>query len=175
MLFKVLLSVLGRMMTVAVRRSPAFRRQCTRDLVVQIGSDDGVAHHFIFGRRTLAAGPGPVERPDLAVTFATANLGFLALSSPRAVHKVAQAMLAGKARVDGNPVLLLWFFGLTRIVVPLNRQRPLRQPLPDGFVAHDRASSVHDRITRLPAVQKIDPAWTGGVTRNSQAAPALTR
>lgn len=170
MLLRVLLSVLGRLMVAASRRSRAFQSQCTRDLVLQITAGERVAHHFIFGRRTLASGPGTVPGPEVTLAFDTAWHGFLALSSPRAVHHIVQAMQSGRAKVSGNPALLLWFFALTRIVVPLGRQRPFRSPPPDAFLAPDPASAVADRITRWAPAERIDPAWANGAAQHQKMA-----
>jgi hypothetical protein len=53
-----------------------------------------------------------------------------ALLSPRAIGRIVEGMNTGEVRIDGNPVLLLWFHGLTRIVAPIGRSRRPRRPAP---------------------------------------------
>ncbi|MGH9000887.1 MAG: hypothetical protein ACRDY7_16015 [Acidimicrobiia bacterium] len=163
--FKVLLSTLGALMSQAARRSPAFWRQCTGDVVVEVSSRDGVAHTYIFSRRAMVSRPGPAAptTPTVALCFDTAADGFRCLSSPKAVGLVVKSLLARTAEVSGNPVLFLWFYGLTRIVVPIGRTGPLPGYLPGDFTLPDPHSKVHGRITREPAVSEIDPAWTDAI------------
>jgi hypothetical protein len=47
-------------------------------------------------------------------------------------------MNTGDVRIDGNPVLLLWFHGLTRIVAPIGRSRRPRKPPPVPIRAPER-------------------------------------
>lgn len=169
-LFRVLLAVLGGLMATASRCSPAFRAQCTREMVVQVGSADGVTRRFVFGRRQMTTRSGPGADPTLTLTFASAGGGFRALSSPAAVRHIVTAMLGRRAEVRGNAVLLLWFYGLTRTVVPLGRERRLRDPLPDGFTAPDPRSQVADRITRSAPADALDPAWEAAVTAHQKMA-----
>jgi hypothetical protein len=170
--FKTLLSSLGFLMEQASRRSPHFRSQVTRDLVVEISSGDGVAHHYVFARtgRSVVSRSGPAPQATVALQFDTAAEGFRALSSPKAVRHIVKALLARMAVIRGNPVLFLWFYGLTRIVIPLGRERPLREPLPGALVAPNPASKVADRITREPAVPEIDPSWTNAIEQRRKMA-----
>lgn len=163
--FQTVLAALGALMEQAARRSPAFWRQITRDLTVEISSRDGVAQHYVFRRdgRTVESCPGPAAAPSVALTFDTGWQGARALASPKAVGVIVKATLARTATITGNPALLLWFYGLTRVVVPLGRTAPLADPLPGALAAPDPASRVWDRIPRLPAVDAIDPAWSEGV------------
>jgi hypothetical protein len=83
----------------------------------------------------------------------------LALASPHAVGKIVHALLEGGANYQGNGVLVLWFFALTRYVLPTGLIRPLRDPLPDSYVAHNPKSAVASRITREPEATELDPEW----------------
>jgi len=171
--FGVLLAVLGLLMEQASRRSRRFRSQITRDVVVEIGSVDGVTRHFVFAadRRTMISRPGAaVGRPSVALCFESAGLGFFTLLSPRAVGGIVRALLARRATVSGNAVLLLWFYGLTRMVFPLGRQRRLREPLSGAACAPDPSSRVAGRISREPSAAVLDPQWTAAIRQRARMA-----
>lgn len=170
--FKILLGTLGQLMEVAVKRSPAFWRQCTRDVTVEVSSRDGVAYTYAFSNRAMVGRPGPAAPPGptVALCFETAAEGFRCLSSPKAVGLIVNSLLARRAEVSGNPVLFLWFYGLTRIVIPVGRTGPLPAPLPDSFTAPNPQSKVHARIIREPAVAAVDPAWTAAIAARRKMA-----
>jgi hypothetical protein len=170
--FGALLATLGFLMEQAGRRSRRFRSQITRDVVVEITSADGVARHYVFAadRRAMSSRPGPATGPTVALCFESAGLGFLTLLSPRAVGRIVQALLARRATVQGNAVLLLWFYGLTRMVIPLGRQRPLREPLPGALRTPDPSSRVAGRITREPAAAALDRQWTAAARQRARMA-----
>ena len=170
--FGALLAVLGFLMEQAARWSGRFRNQVTRDVVVEIGSGDGVARHFVFAadRRAMTSRPGPAERPAVVLCFESAGLGFVTLLSPRAVGRIVQALLARRATVAGNAVLLLWFYGLTRMVIPYGRQRALREPLPGALRTPDPSSRVAGRITREPPAATLDQQWTAAARQRARMA-----
>jgi hypothetical protein len=93
-----------------------------------------------------------------------------AFSSPKAVGHVVRGLLAGTAVIRWNPVLFLCFYGLTRIVIPVGRQRPLPSPLPGALLAPNPASKVAGFVTREPAVAEIDPGWTNGIEQHRKLA-----
>ena len=131
-------------------------------MVLEIGSADGVAHHLEFVResRRIVSRPGAAPRADLKVRFDTAAHGFRALVDPHPVGKVVKGMLGRRITVDGNPALLLWFHGLTRIVVPIGRHRPQKKPFPGALVEPDPKSQVYGLVTREPVAEALDPRWT---------------
>ncbi len=61
----------------------------------------------------------------------------------------------GAVRLEGNPLILLWFHGLTRKLVAIGRA------LPGAYIAHDPASNGVEKIPIEPAVRQLDPRWTG--------------
>jgi hypothetical protein len=162
-LLRVLLAVLGVLLRIGRRLSPRMRAQLTTDLVLEIRSGDGVAHHYAFsGRdRTVASRAGRAPGPtDLTITFRTAWLGFRTLLRTDAVGAIVRLALADRVRYTGNAAYALWFWGLTRMVLPLGRQRPDKQTLPGALTAPDPASKVTGRIHREPVATELDPAWT---------------
>jgi hypothetical protein len=161
-LLRVLLAVLGVLLRVGRRLSARMRAQLTTDLVLEIRSGDGVAHHYVFrgADRSVASHRGKFAGPtDLTLTFKTATLGFTTLIRTDAVGKIVQLALADRVRYTGNAAYALWFWGLTRMVVPLGRQRPLKENLPGALAAPDPSSKVAGRITREPVATALDPAW----------------
>jgi hypothetical protein len=98
-----LLIVLGLLMKVAGRYSRAFRRQVTRNVVVEIGSLDGVVHHYVFnGReRSVASHQGPASQATVSLRFESAAQGFWSLLSPNAVGHIVKATLSRRAVMEG--------------------------------------------------------------------------
>jgi hypothetical protein len=158
-LFRLVLFTLGMGMELACRLSETFRRQVTRDLTIQIGSADGVFHQYAFASRAVTSRSRSPVAPTLALCFSSANQGFITLLSPHAVGRIVHALLEGSVEYQGNAVLLLWFYGLTRFVLPIGRTGPLPVALPDAYVAPSKGSSVAGRIMREPSVIELDPTW----------------
>ncbi|MGQ0698642.1 MAG: hypothetical protein ACT4PZ_10405 [Panacagrimonas sp.] len=169
-LFKLALAVIGKGMEQACRHSENFRRQLSRDLTIQIGSADGVAHHYVFTARSVTSRRGAATTPTVDMRFASARQGTLALASPQAVGKIVRALLEGGAELRGNATVLLWFYGLTRFVLPYSRVGPLAKPLTDGYVAHNPKGLVASRITLEPAVTELDANWHGAHQRRATMA-----
>lgn len=165
LLLRVLLSVLGLLLIAGSRVSRRFRAQISRDVVIEIASDDGVAHHYAFTGRTrsLTSRRGRARAPaDLAVTFDTAMLGFLTLIRTDAIGAVVRLLQKRRVTYTGNAAYVLWFWGLTRMVLPLGRERRDHVPLPGALLAPDPAGKATDRITREPVTDTLDPAWHEG-------------
>ncbi len=160
--FKTLLRALGFLMARASRKHPWFRNQVTRDLVIEFKSHDGVAHHyeFVAARREVISKQGPASRATVSVCFDSAAHGFRALSHPHPVSKVINSLLDRTATAEGNVSLLLWFHGLTRIVIPIARHVPLKQPLPGALMKPNPESKVYHLVTREPVAPALDPKWT---------------
>lgn len=169
-LFKMVLATLGQGMELACRSSETFRRQLARELIIEVGSADGVAHHYAFALRSVTSHVGAVAAPTVALKFANARQGLLALASKQAVGRIVHALIEGGAELRGNAVILLWFYGLTRFVLPYSKVGPLAEPLPDGYVAHNPKSLVASRITLEPAVTELDANWHGAHQRRATMA-----
>lgn len=158
-LFALTLAALGLGMALVCRLSASFRRQVTREVTIQIGSADGVFHHYVFAPRTVASHAGAAPAPTLDLCFDNARLGFVTLVSPHAVGRIVHALLARTAEYQGNAVLVLWFYGLTRLVLPIGRSGRLRRPLPDAYITPHMAGPVAARIVHEPPAPELDPAW----------------
>jgi hypothetical protein len=164
LLFKSVLWTVWLLLLVASRLRWRVRAQITRDVVVEISSDDGVAQRFRFhGRsRTLSRAAAGDERVDVALRFATARDGLRALLSPHAVRHIVEGVNYGGTRMEGNTALVLWFYGLTRTVAPIGRTRRPRRKPPIGARAPETSAPWAARIVREPAVRELDRDWDAG-------------
>lgn len=162
--FDVLLVTVGFLLTVASRFLPGLRSQVTRDVLFEFSSDDGVSRRFGLhaATRTIGLEPMSEARPDTSVRFGRARDGIRALVSTRTVAHIVEGMNYGDTRLDGNPVLLLWFHGLTRTVLPIgSSRRPRKRHLPPiGVREPERDAPWSARITREPVLDQLDPTWT---------------
>jgi hypothetical protein len=158
---QVLLTGLGLAMMLASRRVDRFRRQVTRDLLIEIRSVDGARQQYRLhaGTRRLTLPFRPRQRAECTLVFPTAREGLRTLLSPRAIGRVIEGMNTGDTRIEGNPVLLLWFHGLTRIVAPIGRSRRPRRPVPVPIRTPERHAAWAQRIVREPAVTELSRDW----------------
>jgi hypothetical protein len=156
-----LLTGLGVLMALASRRVDRFRRQVTRDLLLEIRSDDGARQQYRLhaATRWLTLPRRPAERAECTLTFPTARMGLRILISRRTVGRLVEDMNLGGTRIDGNPALMLWFHGLTRIVAPIGSTRRPRRPAPVPVRAPERDAPWARRITREPAVRELSRDW----------------
>ncbi len=156
-----LLTVLGVLMVLASRRVDRFRRQVTRDLLLEIRSSDGARQQFRLNAATrrLTLPRRPVERADCSLIFPTARVGLRTLLSRRAIGRIVEDMNTGGTRIEGNPALMLWFHGLTRIVAPIGSTRRPRRLAPVPVRTPERAAPYARRIIREPPVRELSRDW----------------
>jgi len=162
-----LLTTLGVLMALASRRVDRFRRQVTRDLLLEIRSDDGARQQYRLhaATRRLTLPRHPIQRAECTLTFPTARVGLRILISRRAIGRLVEDMNFGGTRIDGNPALMLWFHGLTRIVAPIGSTRPAggrssagrRSSVP--VRAPERDAAYASRIIREPPVSELSRDW----------------
>ena len=158
---QLLLTTLGVLMALASRRADRFRRQVTRDLVLEIRSADGARQQYRLhaATRRLTLPRGPARAAECTLIFPTAREGLRALLSPRAIGRIVEGLNTGDTRIEGNAVLLLWFHGLTRIVAPIGRSRRPRRPAPVPIRTPERDAPYASRIIREPAVSELSRDW----------------
>lgn len=157
-----LLFALGHAMAAISHVDPATRRRITRDLVIEISSDDGPARHWVFdrARRSLSTRGGHAPRVDAAFRFSTSGQALRTLLSPHAIGRIFEGLQAETMRWEGNLLLMLWFYGLTRRIAPIGRQHRLWRRLPHAYVAHDPSSPAARFITVEPPERELDRGWT---------------
>ena len=156
-----LLTGLGVLMALASRRVDRFRRQVTRDLLLEIRSDDGARRQYRLhaATRRLTLPRHPVQRADCTLTFPTARVGLRILISRRTIGRLVEDMNFGGTRIDGNPVLMLWFHGLTRIVAPIGSTRRPRHAAPVPVRTPERDAAYASRIIREPSAGELSRDW----------------
>jgi hypothetical protein len=156
-----LLTGLGVLMVLASRRSDRFRRQVTRDLLIEIRSADGARQQYRLhaATRRMTLPRRPVEHAECTLVFPTARVGLRALLSRRAIGRIVEDMNTGGTRIDGNPALLLWFHGLTRIVAPIGSTRRPRRPAPVPIRTPEHDAPYAKRIIREPAQRELSRDW----------------
>ena len=156
-----LLTALGVLMALASRRVDRFRRQVTRDLVLEIRSADGARQQYRLhaATRRLTLPRGPARPAECTLIFPTAREGLRALLSPQAIGRIVEGMNTGGTRIEGNPALLLWFHGLTRIVAPIGSTRRPRRPAPVPIRGPELDAPWAARIIREPPVRELGRDW----------------
>lgn len=159
--FKMLLRVLGILMARASRKNTWFRSQVNHDMTIELTSEDGVAHHYVFTRSTrrVESRPGPATAPTVSVRFDTAGQGLRDLVDPHAVGRIINGALDGRVVITGNAALLLWFWGLTRIVIPYGRMPRGGAPIDGALTEPNPSSAVEGQIVREPVAHELDPTW----------------
>ena len=156
-----LLTGLGVLMALASRRVDRFRRQVTRDLLLEIRSDDGARQQYRLhaATRRLTLPRHAVPSAECTLTFPTARVGLRILISRRTIGRLVEDMNFGGTRIDGNPVLMLWFHGLTRIVAPIGSTRRPRRAAPVPVREPERDAPWARRIIREPPVRELSRDW----------------
>lgn len=159
---RVLLWWLGYGLVLASQFSAPVRSQITRSLTVEISADDGPARHWVFDsqRRRVSSSAGRAGAPDFAVRFTSSGQALRDLTSPHAIDRIMGGRIHGAVRLEGNHLILFWFRGLMRKLVPIGGAGPPRRALPGAYVAHDPASNGAEKITIEPAARQLDPLWT---------------
>lgn len=160
-MLQVVLTGLGLAMAVVSRRGARFRRQVTRDLVVEVSSADGARQQYCFdaNTRTMAAPLRARRQAEVVLRFGSAGEALRTLLSPRRVGRIVEGMNTGETRIDGNPVLILWFHGMTRVVAPLGRERRPLKPGPFPQRTPERNEPYARRIVTEPAVRELSRDW----------------
>ncbi len=158
---QVVLRGLGLAMVLASRHLTRFRRQVSRDLVVEIRTADGARQQFCFdaATRRMRAPRRPTAEAEVVLRFGSAREGLMTLLSPRAVGRIVEGMNTGDTRIDGNPVLALWFYGMTRIVAPIGSTRRPRKPAPVPLRLPETGAPYARRIITEPATRELSRDW----------------
>lgn len=156
-LLQLLLTVLGRAMALASCFVPRFRRQVTAPRTIVVASGDGAAASFHFDpqARTMRFQSGEADRYDCALRYRGSGDAIRALLHPRAAGRIVTDVQQGRAALEGNALLLLWFHGLTRVVAPIGRPLGPRQAPPVKPQRHDSDAPYAGRITVEPALAAL--------------------
>ena len=140
---------------------PSLRSQITRSLVFEISAGDHIVRQWRFDATTrrVHSTAGRIHRADGALHFATSGRAVRRLLSPTAVDGIVDDWHYGRARVDGDAALLLWFYGLVRQLARIGAAPGPEEPLPGPYVRPDPDACGVETIPIEPAVHQLDPAW----------------
>jgi hypothetical protein len=158
MALRILLAALSTLLSIASRALGSMRAAITRDIVVGIETNDGVAHRFIFRDRTMTSASGSTPAADCVLRFATSSQALTTLLSRHTVSRLYEGLLDGSVTINGNPFHVLWFYDLTQWVVPLAAHPSWATP-PGAYKAPSTTVPWAARITREPVATELDPAW----------------
>jgi hypothetical protein len=167
MALRLLLAVLGALLSAASRRIGGMRAAITRDLVIGIETGDGVARRFVFRTRAVISRSGREPPADCTIRFASSRQALAALTSRSAMSRIYEGVLDGTVRIDGNPFHAMWFYDLTQWVVPL-AARPGWSTPPGAYVEPNTIAAWAKRITREPAAAALDPKWAGAARNRAK-------
>jgi len=167
MALRLLLAVLGALLSAASRRIDGMRAAITRDLVIGIETGDGVAHRFVFRARAMTSESGHEASADCTIRFVSSRQALVALASRSAMSRIYEGVLDGTVRIDGNPFHAMWFYDLTQWVVPL-AARPAWSTPPGAYVEPDTIAAWAKRITREPVAAELDPKWEGAARNRAK-------
>lgn len=157
-----LLWVLAQALALAARLSWSLRLQITRSFTFEISTDDGVARQWVFDhhRRRVTTSAGSPNTADHTLRFTSSREALRVLASPNPVDRMADALYRETARIEGHPLIPVWFFSLLRAFVPIGQTAQRHRALPGAYVSHDPASNGNEDIIIEPAVSLLDPRWT---------------
>jgi len=169
MALRTLLTLMGAALAIASRASAGIRRAITRNLVIEIATDDGVAHHFVFHDRLVSSRFGRAPAADCVLRFATASQAVRALLARHTVSHLVSGLLDRTVSIRGNPFHLLWFADLVQQIVPTAARVRWATP-PGRYVLPDPSLAASKRITREPAAPVLDPTWTAAARAREKLA-----
>jgi hypothetical protein len=167
MALRLLLAVLGTLLSAASRRIGGIRAAITRDLVIGIETGDGVAHRLVFRARAMTSRSGGVPAADCTIRFANSRQALAALTSRNAMSRIYGGVLDGTVGIEGNPFHAMWFYDLTQWVVPL-AARPTWSTPPGAYVEPNTIAAWAKRVTREPAAAELDPKWEGAARNRAK-------
>jgi molybdopterin guanine dinucleotide-containing S/N-oxide reductase-like protein len=112
--FRAVLLGLGRMLTSAARKRPAFRAMLRRHSVVaQIQLKDGsIARHFLIREGRLTSVAGLHSRPDIAMVFKDVHTALAMMRPDPDMLEVVHAAKNFKVQVLGPDHLAVWWMQL---------------------------------------------------------------
>jgi hypothetical protein len=167
MALRILLTLLGALLSIASRFVSGMRAAITRDLTIAIETGEGIAHHFAFRDRVITSASGRGTAPDCVLRFATSSQALAALTSRHASHLIYQGLLEGTITIEGNPFHAMWFSDLTQWVVPL-AARPSWSTPPGAYTEPSTTAPWAARITREPVATELDPGWAGAAEQRAK-------
>jgi hypothetical protein len=136
--------------------------QITRSFTFEISTDDGVARQWVFDhhRRRVTTSAGSPNTADHTLRFTSSREALRVLASSHVVERLADGLYRETARIEGHPLVSVWFLSLTGTFIPIGRATETHRALPGAYVKHEPASNGNEEIIIEPAVNQLDPRWT---------------
>jgi hypothetical protein len=172
LVLRLLLALMGRLMAATSRVDPVLRSCITRDMVFEISIEEGVARHWRFDgvSHRVSSHRGRAADPDCAMRFANAVVAVRSMLARDPVGAADKAIEAGAMRIEGSPLLTLWFSGLAKRLTMIGRWRVRRRRLPHPYVQHDPSSRMARFITVERAQRELDPSWAAAWEQRAKLA-----
>lgn len=110
MKFSLLLFILSLKLKSSARKHPSFKERLReQDFTLQIKTrDESQGRYYIFNDGTVFTSRGIHTHPDVALVWATADLGFRIMKAGDREASL-KAREDGELVVEGNPMLAIWF------------------------------------------------------------------
>ena len=120
MKFRLLLWILGRMMTKASKTNPAFQQQLEgKDLTFMLHTLDGkVARHFVIKNNRLSSHSGVAPEPAFSLGFKDAAFGYNTMQAKNKQLAFMQGIQDKNIQIQGDTMLVMWFQGLMKYLMP---------------------------------------------------------
>lgn len=120
MKFRLLLWILGRMMTKASKTNPAFQQQLNgKDLTFMLHTFDGkVARHFVVKNNRLTSHSGVAPEPAFSLGFKDAAFGYNTMQAKNKQLAFMQGIQDKNIQIQGDTMLVIWFQGLMKYLMP---------------------------------------------------------
>ena len=120
MKFRFLLWALGRMMSKASKTNSAFQQQLDgKDLTFMLHTLDGkVARHFVVKNNCLSSHSGTAQEPAFSLGFKDAAFGYNTMQAKNKQLAFMQGIQDKNIQIQGNTMLVMWFQGLMKYLMP---------------------------------------------------------
>lgn len=124
MKFKLLLWVLGKLLKRANKNNPAFKKQIeNKNAVIQFQTQNQqTVRHYEFANNAIQSKTGKHAKPNLTLTFCDGNYAFDLLKKPK-MTDFMQGIQQKKISIQGDMTLIMWFMGLTKLIMPKKTKR----------------------------------------------------
>ncbi len=159
---QILLTFLGHGLALGSKCMPSIQSQITRSFTFEICAGERVARHWRFDApsRRVSTHSGRAKGAHHALIFTNSSHALLALTSPRAVDRIVYDVLHRNAYLVGSAFVVLWFYGLTRKLIVIGREKGPREAVPGAYLTPEPGSTGVEKIIVLPAVNELDPKWS---------------
>jgi hypothetical protein len=167
MVFRILLWLVGVQLVLGSRLSSRLRRQLGQNLTFTLAAKNGVARTYTVLNRRFSSEAGiSSSLAGSTLTFESTRQGVGILLAKNAVEQIVDGLGRRVIELEGDPTTVLWFYEMVFGFLPW-RKTP-RHDIPDAYVTPNPNGKVAARITREPAVDELDPSWSGAVRQREK-------